>query len=109
MTHDAVPSVAAGILPESTEAMLDTLHCSGFTDQAVVGSHRVFTSFLLGHLLLEAAAAGVDTTPGRQRGPTYDPGGCSALVPNRQPSRLCPEPSPEYSTVKFDESLAPVI
>lgn len=40
---------------EWVEAFLDGLKSEGFTDDAAVASYRSFTSFLLGHLLLEVA------------------------------------------------------
>ena len=38
------------------EAFLTALRSSGFTDDAVLYAYRAYTSFLLGHLLLEAGA-----------------------------------------------------
>jgi len=38
------------------EAFLNALRNQGFTDEAVLYAYRAFTSFLLGHLLLEAGA-----------------------------------------------------
>ncbi len=43
---------------EIVENFLTTLGGFGFTDEQKVGAYRSFTSFLLGHLLLEAAARG---------------------------------------------------
>jgi AcrR family transcriptional regulator len=40
------------------EAFLQGLAREGFSDQAAVEAYRAFTSFLLGHLLLEVAALG---------------------------------------------------
>jgi AcrR family transcriptional regulator len=45
------------------EAFLDGLLAEGFSDDAVVAAYRAFTSFLLGHLLLEVAALGADVGP----------------------------------------------
>src|SRR5690242_20432977 len=42
------------------EAFLDGLISEGFSDEAAVGAYRAFTSFLLGHLLLEVATLGAD-------------------------------------------------
>ena len=44
------------------EAFLDTLHQGRFSDRAAVGAYRAFSSFLLGHLLLEVSALGADIT-----------------------------------------------
>ncbi len=45
------------------ESFLDTLHRCGFSDQAAVTAYQVFSSFLLGHLLLEVSGKGVDIGP----------------------------------------------
>ena len=45
------------------EAFLDGLISEGFADQAAVNAYRGFSSFLLGHLLLEVAALGADVGP----------------------------------------------
>ena len=48
---------------EMVEHFLTTLTRFGFNDDQVVGTYRSFSSFLLGHLLLEAALHGADTSP----------------------------------------------
>lgn len=45
------------------ETFLDGLISEGFSDTAAVVAYRAFTSFLLGHLLLEVAALGADIGP----------------------------------------------
>ena len=45
------------------EQMLATLRRCGFTDPAAVAAYQAFSSFLLGHLLLEVSAQGADTGP----------------------------------------------
>lgn len=45
------------------EAFLDGLAREGFSDQAAIEAYRAFTSFLLGHLLLEVGALGADLGP----------------------------------------------
>lgn len=45
------------------EAFLAALTTSGFTDRAAVDAYRAFSSFLLGHLLLEVASRGADFGP----------------------------------------------
>lgn len=45
------------------ERFLSGLKQEGFTDATAVGAYRAFTSFLLGHLLLEVAAHGADVGP----------------------------------------------
>ncbi len=54
------------------EAFLSALRREGFTDEAILYAYRAFTSFLLGHLLLEAGATGCPQRrhrrPARPRG-----------------------------------------
>ncbi|HYI32082.1 MAG TPA: TetR/AcrR family transcriptional regulator C-terminal domain-containing protein [Glaciibacter sp.] len=45
------------------DSFLDSLIASGFSDKAAVAAYRAFSSFLLGHLLLEVAAAGAAIGP----------------------------------------------
>ena len=45
------------------ESFLGALRGFGFTPGAMVSTYRAFASFLLGHLLLEVIAMGVDTAP----------------------------------------------
>jgi AcrR family transcriptional regulator len=45
------------------ESMLQVLTSAGFSDQAATTAYKAFSSFLLGHLLLEVSARGVDTGP----------------------------------------------
>ncbi|GAB3653383.1 hypothetical protein GCM10027596_03720 [Nocardioides korecus] len=45
------------------ETFLVALSDEGFGDEAVVAAYRAFTSFLLGHLLLEVANLGADIGP----------------------------------------------
>ena len=45
------------------EDFLATLGRHGFSDEQVVDAYRSFSSFLLGHLLLESAAHGAETGP----------------------------------------------
>jgi AcrR family transcriptional regulator len=45
------------------ESFLDGLNSEGFSDEAAVAAYRAFTSFLLGHLLLEVSALGADVGP----------------------------------------------
>ncbi|MEO7422004.1 MAG: TetR/AcrR family transcriptional regulator [Ornithinibacter sp.] len=45
------------------EEFLQGLTERGFTDKQAVRTYRIFTSFLIGHLLLEAAASGASTAP----------------------------------------------
>jgi len=45
------------------ESFLDALTSSGFSDRAAVDAYRAFSSFLLGHLLLEVSSMGADVGP----------------------------------------------
>jgi len=45
------------------EAFLDGLSSEGFTDESAAAAYRAYTSFLLGHLLLEVSALGADVGP----------------------------------------------
>ena len=45
------------------ESMLEVLTSAGFSDEAAAAVYRAFSSFLLGHLLLEVSAHGVETGP----------------------------------------------
>ena len=45
------------------ERFLEGLLDEGFSDEAAVAAYRAFTSFLLGHLLLEVAGRGADIGP----------------------------------------------
>src|SRR5215203_4397100 len=44
------------------ESFLDTLHDGGFSDQAAVAAYRAYSSFLLGHLLLEVTQIGAQVS-----------------------------------------------
>lgn len=45
------------------EEFLDSLMSRGFNEDQAIAAYRSFTSFLLGHLLLESAARGASTAP----------------------------------------------
>lgn len=60
------------------EGFLEGLKARGFTDDQAVAAYRSFTSFLLGHLLLEAAMRGVQLSPAEE---PLDEG--DADLPNR--------------------------
>lgn len=44
------------------ESFLETLHGGGFSDQAAVAAYRAYSSFLLGHLLLEVTQIGAQVS-----------------------------------------------
>ncbi len=45
------------------QEFLDALIHRGFTEEQAARAYRAFTSFLLGHLLLEVASLGAETSP----------------------------------------------
>jgi AcrR family transcriptional regulator len=45
------------------ESLLDVMTQSGFSDEDAAAAYRAFSSFLLGYLLLEVSALGVETGP----------------------------------------------
>jgi AcrR family transcriptional regulator len=85
------------------ESFLNALTANGFSDEAAVAAYRAYTSFLLGHLLLEVAQRGVSITPedepegSRQATVNLD------AYPNVQ--RLEPLLSEDESAAEFDEAL----
>jgi AcrR family transcriptional regulator len=92
------------------DSLLSTLRTHGFSDAAAVAAYRGFSSFLLGHLLLEVAALGADVGPvaspdlaGASNGGHAEPavlGGFPAL------QDLEPLLSQDHSKTEFQESLA---
>ena len=91
------------------ESFLEGLIRRGFTDAGAVASYRAFSSFLLGHLLLESAALGAETAPDeeplaepahRDVAQTHD-----ALDAYPQLQRLEVELSRDSSAQEFEESL----
>jgi AcrR family transcriptional regulator len=87
------------------ESLLAALISRGFSDAAAVAAYRAFSSFLLGHLLLEVSAMGVDTGPVEEVDPAEPapPGIDLAVYPHLQ--RLEPQLSQDRSAVEFEESL----
>ncbi len=84
------------------EAFLAGLKAEGFSDAAAVASYRSFSSFLLGHLLLEVSTLGADVGPLDVLEEAPDPEGMAAypLI-----SRLRPALSTDTSAVEFEEAL----
>lgn len=87
------------------EAFLAALTGAGFSDRAAVDAYRAFSSFLLGHLLLEVAARGADIAVA---------GGEQALGPQAQAQVLASYPvlqrmsglmAQDRADVEFEESL----
>jgi AcrR family transcriptional regulator len=86
------------------ESFLDALTGHGFSDGAAVAAYRAYTSFLLGHLLLEVSQRGVPITP------LDDPEGAPdaderALAAYPLVRRLSPLLAEDESEAEFEESL----
>jgi AcrR family transcriptional regulator len=89
------------------ESFLETLHRCQFSDAACVAAYRAFSSFLLGHLLLEVSAKGADTSPIEQE-PPGDPQ-ATDLSPYPRLQSLEAELSEDHSAEEFEESLENLI
>src|SRR6476659_8675518 len=85
------------------ESFLETLHRCGFTDAGSVAAYRAFSSFLLGHLLLEVSAQGADIGPIDQADPDDKPK--TDLTEYPRLKSLEAELSQDHSTAEFEESL----
>ncbi|HET7397024.1 MAG TPA: TetR/AcrR family transcriptional regulator C-terminal domain-containing protein [Intrasporangium sp.] len=92
------------------EQFLNALIDRGFTGEQAVDAYRTFTSFLLGHLLLETATLGAETGPASE---PLDEG--NADVPNRDEDveladyptllRLRPLLSQDDTEAEFERAL----
>jgi AcrR family transcriptional regulator len=90
------------------EDFLDTLVARGFSDESAVAAYRAFSSFLLGHLLLEAATVG-------RLAPAVGPSDelRSATAPNREVDlrefpllrRLEDRLSEDHAAAEFERAL----
>jgi AcrR family transcriptional regulator len=87
------------------ESFLGTLSEAGFSDQAAVAAYRAYSSFLLGHLLLEVAQLGAQVSLLDQ--PEGDPEAQQKNDLSRYPSLLRTEPllSLDKSAAEFEEAL----
>ncbi len=87
------------------ESFLATLTGSGFSDEAAVAAYRAYTSFLLGHLLLEVSQRGVPISSHDDA--VDDEGGVppDALVDHPNLQRLAPLLAEDESAAEFEESL----
>ena len=83
------------------EEFLSTLIGRGFSDERAVEAYRAFSSFLLGHLLLEVSAMGVET------GPVEEPDMSEAEDLSGYPivQRLEPHLSEDHAAEDFEEAL----
>jgi AcrR family transcriptional regulator len=85
------------------ESLLETLLGQGFSDAGAVAAYRAFSSFLLGHLLLEVSALGVDTGPVEEVDPRAPISTDLTTYPHLE--RLEAELSQDHSAAEFDASL----
>jgi AcrR family transcriptional regulator len=85
------------------EAFLAGLLTEGFSDSGAVASYRAFTSFLLGHLLLEVSTLGADVGPLD----VLDDGSATDdnLADYPTVRRLRPSLSEDRAAVEFEEAL----
>ena len=85
------------------ESFLETLKNCGFSDRAAVAAYQSFSSFLLGHLLLEVSAQGADIGPIDDP----DPGPAKKSDLDGYPllQRLQPQLSEDRSAETFADSL----
>lgn len=92
------------------EAFLSTLSGHGFDDVRLAQAYRAFSSFLLGHLLLEAATRGADTSPVEEpldEGNADISGGDDDMDLSQSPTirRLRPMLSQDRSAEEFEIAL----
>jgi AcrR family transcriptional regulator len=85
------------------ESFLDGLITEGFSDTAAVAAYRAFTSFLLGHLLLEVSALGADVGPLDVLDDGEDESKSLSAFPHVR--RLHGALAEDHSAVEFEESL----
>ena len=86
------------------EVFLNSLLVEGFDRHRTVAAYRAFSSFLLGHLLLEVSALGADVGPLDVLDDDTDPPR-SALAAYPRVDGLRAELSENHSGPEFDESL----
>lgn len=87
----------------TVESFLDGLISEGFADAAAVVAYRAFSSFLLGHLLLEVSVLGADVGPldvvddGEQRN--------QKSLDHPTVERLSEALAEDHSAIEFEEAL----
>jgi AcrR family transcriptional regulator len=84
------------------ELFLNGLIDEGFSDDAAVSAYRGFTSFLLGHLLLEVSALGANVGPLDVLDPNMGEEGLKGYPHVRRLSESLAE---DHSATEFEESL----
>jgi AcrR family transcriptional regulator len=85
------------------ESFLNGLVAEGFSDAAAAAAYRAFTSFLLGHLLLEVSSLGADIGPLDAVDDGEDADG--SLEPYPTVARLSRFLAQDHSAVEFEDSL----
>jgi AcrR family transcriptional regulator len=89
------------------DSFLDSLIASGFSDKAAVAAYRAFSSFLLGHLLLEVSAAGAEIGPAEEE--DAPPPSTVDLSDYPRLTQLQRYLSEDRSAEEFEESLENLI
>ena len=89
---------------EWVQTFLDGLAREGFDDKTAVAAYRAFTSFLLGHLLLEVATLGADVGPLDVLEEETEPEG-KELREFPTVARLRTFLSEDHAAAEFEESL----
>src|SRR3954452_11076864 len=87
------------------ESFLTALIDSGFTEEAAVSAYRAYSSFLLGHLLLEVSQQGVKITPADQPEGVPEAVGTTDLGEYPTVVRLEKLLSLDESATEFEEAL----
>lgn len=95
---------------EVVNTFLSALIAHGFSDAQAVGAYRSFSSFLLGHLLLESAVRGAETSPVEEpldEGDAAIPQGDGSITLDNASEvlRLRPLLSQDRSDEEFEVSL----
>ncbi len=83
------------------ESLLEVMTSAGFSDEAASAAYRAFSSFLLGHLLLEVSARGVETGPVEE--PDVTPIDDLSAYPILR--RLEPHLAQDVAAADFEEAL----
>ena len=87
---------------EWVERFLAGLVDEGFSEQSAVGAYRAFSSFLLGHLLLEVASRGADVGPLDVIEEDAEDADLAAYPTVR---RLRPALSEDHAAIEFEDAL----
>jgi AcrR family transcriptional regulator len=93
------------------DSFLTVLHDAGFRDDDAVAAYRAYTSFLLGHLLLEVSQRGVPVTSEDEPegAAADDPAGEVDLSTYTHLGRLKPLLEQDESAAEFEEALESLV